>query len=151
MTIKTKKGVVITRGGKVSCECCDVGFILVCDPTAEGHVTWPGGSECHTSPSWCVVTNNSGDEIYNGCPALNFVKSSISVGTSIRVRYSAEGGEGPCPGGHNCNSATFKLYIKDSDAQVFLGNVNLNNGGSGASVDGGTFIVTAEHINALNL
>ena len=145
----TADGKVLLKDGKVSCQCCDVGFILVCDPTAAGYVPWAGEGTCHTSPSWCIVTDRNGVELYNGCPELNFVQSSISAGTSIRVRYSTT--EGPCAGGHSCNSATFKLYIKDSDSQVFLGNVNLNNGSGGGSVDGGTFTVTQEHLNALNL
>ena len=145
-------GKVILKDGKVSCGCCkpsEIGFILVCDPTAPGYVPYGAPGTCHTSPSWCVVKDKNGVEIYSGCPAENFVMCPIATGTSINVKYDAE--SGPCYGIHQCNSATFKLYAKDEDAQVFLGNVNLNNLSTGDSVDGGTFTLTAADMAALEL
>jgi hypothetical protein len=152
-TVKlNSSGKVILKDGKVSCGCCgpsEIGFILVCDPTAPGYEEYSGPGTCHTSPSWCVVTDKNGVEIYNNCPDVNFVICPIATGTSINVKYDAE--SGPCAGGHQCNSATFKLYAKDKDAQVFLGNVNLNNIYTGNSVDGGTFTLTDANMAALEL
>jgi hypothetical protein len=36
MTIKTQNGKVITKDGKVSCECCDVPFVLLASATSDG-------------------------------------------------------------------------------------------------------------------
>ena len=45
------------------------------------------------------------------------------AGYKLYVRYSNS--EGPCPGGHTCDSAKFDIYVND----VFVGVANLNNGG----------------------
>lgn len=47
------------------------------------------------------------------------------VGMQISVRYSNT--EGPCPGGHQCDAAIFRLTANGVD----LGRVNLNNGDDG--------------------
>jgi hypothetical protein len=146
-TIKLKDGKVILKDGKVSCECCNEGFILDCDRTNPAWEEYGSSSGCHTSPSWCVVKKPDGSTIYDGCPSLNFVKIGLIVGSTIQVRYS----NSKCGGGHQCNSATFKLSAMRGTAKSYIGDVNLNNGGTGANVDGGTFTVTQEILDGLDL
>jgi hypothetical protein len=152
--ILTRDGKIVIRDGKIvtvedaaTCECCVAGFILECDPDAEGYDAeiWMGF--CHSSPAWFVVQNPDGSEAYNGCPDLDFAKVPVKLNQTVQVRYEPS----HCGGVHQCDGATFKLYAIRGKSKAFIGDINLNNKGTGDSVDGGTYTITQEILDALSL
>ena len=94
----------------------------------------PGG--CHSEVGWVTVRDSLGLELYEGCPLEGEIllgHASSLRGAEVEVRYSNE--HGPCPGGHECDRAVFRLEVGGEPCgagYLPIGLANLNN-----AVDGG--------------
>jgi hypothetical protein len=118
-------------GSDASRRCADHGLRFSC--------AVPGG--CHSEVGWVTVRDWTGAEVYEGCPLEGeiFLEGRLR-GAVVTVGYS--NASGPCPGGHQCDAAVFRLEVAepcwdprsvgDDAGFVPIGLANLNN-----SVDGG--------------
>jgi hypothetical protein len=73
---------------------------------------------------------------------LSALPECIVEGLTIKIAYSDT--EGPCPGGHVCNAATYDFYMNG----IYLGEVNLNNSPGGGDRES-TFILTKSQAEAI--
>lgn len=141
---RIQNGKILLRDGKVIDCCCDEqpqesGFIMYCN------LPYP----CHQEVSWFTI-NDGNIQVYNDCAfAGNFVPVTPKAGMIVFVKYDRS--LGPCLDYHQCDAAVFKLYIKDANSEVFIGDVNLNNASDGGVRIQGPYLVTQAHINALAL
>ena len=109
----------------------------------------PGG--CHEGVGWVTIRAPDGTNLYEGCPSqgvLGMGNTTISAGTDITVQYSSS--TGPCPGGHQCDAAIFRIELRRGSARVVLGSANMNNGDDGGDRGPFTFTVTQAHLDSLN-
>jgi len=105
---------------------------------------------CHTGVGWVTIRDSSATIIYDGCPsqgALGMGSSTITAGTTITVQYSNS--DGPCPGGHCCDAATFNLTLWHNGHSVAVGTANLNNGSDCGGRGPFTFTITQAMLDSL--
>ena len=108
------------------------------------------GGGCHEGVGWVTVRSPGGTILYEGCPSqgnLGMGNTSITAGTSVTVQYSNS--NGPCPGGHYCDAAVFRVELASGSAHVVLGTANLNNGDDGGDRGPFTFTVTQAMLDSL--
>lgn len=108
----------------------------------------PGG--CHEGVGWVTVRDPGGTILYEGCPGqgtLGMGNTSIKAGTFISLQYSDY--NGPCPGGHCCDSAVFRVELAKGGSRMVLGTANLNNGSNCGSRGPFTFTVTQAMLDSL--
>ena len=105
---------------------------------------------CHEGVGWVTVRSPGGTILYEGCPSqgsLGMGNTTITAGTDITVQYSQS--NGPCPGGHQCDAAVFRVELAHGAARVVLGTANLNNGDDGGDRGPFTFTVTQAMLDSL--
>ena len=105
---------------------------------------------CHTGVGWVTIRDSNATIIYDGCPsqgALGMGSSTITAGTTITVQYSNS--DGPCPGGHCCDAATFNLTLWHNGHSVAVGTANLNNGSDCGGRGPFTFTLTQAMLDSL--
>ena len=73
--------------------------------------------------------------------------TSITAGTDISIQYSQS--NGPCPGGHQCDAAVFRVELASGSGHVVLGTADLNNGDDGGDRGPFTFTVTQAMLDSL--
>ncbi len=120
---------------------CEYEFQFWCDVS--------GG--CHTGVGWVTIRDPGGTILYEGCPdqgSLGMGNTTITAGTFISIQYSNS--SGPCPGGHQCDAAIFRVELAHGSARVVLGTANLNNGSDGGDRGPFEFTVTQEQLDSLN-
>jgi len=105
---------------------------------------------CHEGVGWVTVRAPGGTVLYEGCPSqgnLSMGNTTITAGTDITVQYSQS--NGPCPGGHQCDAAVFRVELAHGGSHVVLGTANLNNGDDGGDRGPFTFTVNQEMLDSL--
>lgn len=105
---------------------------------------------CHEGVGWVTIRSPGGTILYEGCPSqgtLGMGNTSITPGTDITVQYS--NGNGPCPGGHCCDAAVFRVELAHGGSRVVLGSANLNNGNDCGDRGPFTFTITQEMLDSL--
>ena len=109
------------------------------------------GGYCHTGVGWVTVRDATATLIYDGCPDQGSLGLGagvvITAGCTVTVRYSNS--DGPCPGGHCCNSAIFNITLWHSGHSVAVGTANLNNGSDCGGRGPFTFPITQAMMDAL--
>jgi hypothetical protein len=105
---------------------------------------------CHEGVGWVTVRAPDATILYDGCPgqgSLGMGNTTITAGTDVTVQYSNS--NGPCPGGHQCDAAVFRVELAHGGNSVVLGTANLNNGDDGGDRGPFTFAITQAHLDAL--
>ena len=106
---------------------------------------------CHEGVGWVTIRSPGGTNLYEGCPSqgvLGMGNTTITAGTDITVQYG--NGNGPCPGGHCCDAAVFRLELHNGNGTAVLGTANLNNGSDCGDRGPFTFTVTQAILDSLN-
>lgn len=105
---------------------------------------------CHEGVGWVTIRSPGGTILYEGCPSqgvLGMGNTTITAGTDITVQYSQS--NGPCPGGHQCDAAVFRVELAHGGSRVVLGTANLNNGNDGGDRGPFTFTITQAMLDSL--
>ncbi len=106
---------------------------------------------CHEGVGWVTVRDANATIIYDGCPNQGTLGMgagvTITAGCSVSVQYSNT--DGPCPGGHCCDAAKFRVTLWHNGANVLIGEANLNNGDDCGNRGPFTFTISQEQIDAL--
>lgn len=108
------------------------------------------GGGCHEGVGWVTVRSPGGTLLYEGCPSqgtLGMGNTTIQAGTSISIQYSNS--NGPCPGGHQCDGAVFRVELASGSGHVVLGTADLNNGDDGGDRGPFDFTVTQANLDSL--
>ena len=110
------------------------------------------GGSCHTGVGWVTVRDATGTLVYDGCPSQGSLGLGagvvITAGCTVTAQYSNS--DGPCPGGHCCDSAVFNITIWHSGHSVAVGTANLNNGDDCGNRGPFTFPITQAMMDALD-
>lgn len=137
----SNSGDITAKASKTMQPWCEYAFQFWC--ATEG-----GG--CHEGVGWVTVRSPGGTVLYEGCPSqgsLGMGNTSITAGTSVTIQYSNN--NGPCPGGHACDNAVFRIELASGSAHVVLGTANLNNGDDWGDRGPFTFTVTQALLDSL--
>jgi hypothetical protein len=119
---------------------------------------------CHSGVGWVTMTDANGAVIYDECPSGNVARaggdcesSEIAFPITLTVQYNHT--SGPCPGGHCCDRAVFKVMVTGctsgrDDCDLEIGEANLNNEscncrGSGCNRGPFTFTITKAQIQSV--
>ncbi|XHR30424.1 MAG: hypothetical protein ACFUZC_07645 [Chthoniobacteraceae bacterium] len=106
---------------------------------------------CHEGVGWVTVRDANAAILYDGCPnqgALGMGAGvTITAGCSVSVQYSNS--DGPCPGGHCCDAAKFRISLWHNGTSVLIGEANLNNGNDCGNRGPFTFTISQEQIDSL--
>ena len=106
---------------------------------------------CHEGVGWVTVRDANATIIYDGCPNQGSLGMgagvTITAGCTVSVQYSNT--DGPCPGGHCCDAAKFRITLWHSGTNVLIGEANLNNGDDCGNRGPFTFTISQEQIDSL--
>lgn len=106
---------------------------------------------CHQGVGWVTVRGPDETILYDGCPGqgqLGLGSTVIQAGTTVSVQYSNS--SGPCPGGHQCDAAIFRITLWHSGSSVAVGTANLNNGDDGGDRGPFTFSISQAMLDSLS-